>query len=207
MLFVSVPDEDSSRQVRYHLWGRRSARGQRPPQELVWTAHTHTHQFDTTKDNILQKHLNFSCVLLPWRQVRSHHREDRLRQRASPDPLPTVEPAARRVVSVELTVPAPAGASQPEEAGPEPTGVTAGAMRTPEVLIDSQFKSDVCVCLSRVCVCVSAQGVCVGFQGPGLLDRLPFLPSQNPPGQQGWWGSASNLPILRTWKWKLMNQF
>ena len=63
-------------------------------------------------------------------QVRSHHREDRLRQRTPPDPLPSVEPAARRMVSLELAVPAAAGAGQPEEAGPEPVTGAAGTRHT-----------------------------------------------------------------------------
>lgn len=74
-----------------------------------------------------------SCILPLSCQVPSHYRENRLWQRAGPDPLPPVEPSAWRVVSLELAVPAAAGARQPEEAGPESTVLTTGTTHRPSV--------------------------------------------------------------------------
>lgn len=73
---------------------------------------------------------NSNHIGLMSRQVCCHHREDRLRQGAGSGPLPPVEPAAQRVVSLELAVPSPTGARQPEEAGPEPAAGSAGTART-----------------------------------------------------------------------------
>lgn len=77
--------------------------------------------------------------LFLWsRQVRCHHREDWLRQRAGPDSLSSVEPPAQWVVSLELTIPATARADQPEEAGPEPVTVWAGTCLSHTLMITRQ---------------------------------------------------------------------
>lgn len=69
-----------------------------------------------------------------------------------------------------------------------------------KVFIDTEYKNSVFVwacCSVSLCsssfIFVSVSDVCFGYEGSGLLDRLSFLPGQNPPGQQGRWGSVSPL--------------
>lgn len=139
--------------------------------------------------------LFFVCSkFLSFRQVSSHHRENRLRQGARSDPLPPVEPAPRWVVSLDLAVPAAAGARHPEETGQKPTGRTAGTAHrlsasvvvvVVDVVVLSQRRS---LFLSD-----SVEGVCAGHEGSGLLDRLSLLPGQNPQRQQRRWDPLSAL--------------
>lgn len=72
---------------------------------------------------------NSSCTVSVSSQVHSYNWKNRLRQRAGPDPLPSVEPSTWWMVSVELAVPSAAGASQSEEAGPESTTISPGTTR------------------------------------------------------------------------------
>lgn len=63
-------------------------------------------------------------------QVSGHYREDRLRPGARADPLPPVESAPRRVVLLDVALPAATGARLPEETRPQSVLLAAGIVHT-----------------------------------------------------------------------------
>lgn len=87
------------------------------------------------------------------------------------------------MVSLDLAVPAGAGARHPEETGQKPPGCTAGTAHRPSacvvVVVEVVLLQHRLLLLS-----VSVEGVCAGHEGSRLLDRLSLLPGQNPERQQ-----------------------
>ena len=127
VFFFSVSaDEDTSRQVRNHFWGRSPAWSPRSTQELVWILKLKPKTTYVFPSLSLTTHSHTAVSVLGAPQVPSNDWKDWLWWRADPDPLPSVEPSPWRMVSLELTVPAAAGAGQSEEAGPQSATLSTG---------------------------------------------------------------------------------